>query len=215
MSLLHFSHATALIEHHRGLLEAQQVDHFAPPDGQTLAFTADSKLGRCDGLLRADDILLSAPDGSTQPVILFQTFYYLPGGAVPDERLAAAFELLGMLAPDVNPGSFELDPDEQVIRYRLYQIFPASIGVPEALLMAPLFDGITFVEDHHLLFHHVLVDSMDPCHAYGAHLLVEADGEPELMERAFALLRRAQTRYERAGDVEGQEAIAGLLARVA
>jgi hypothetical protein len=45
--------------------------------------------------------------------------------------------------------------------------------------------------------------------------LVEADGEPELMERAFALLRRAQTRYERSGDVEGQEAIAGLLARVA
>lgn len=208
------SPADQLFAHYCAMLNDQGVD-WQEVDERLLMLSGESEHGDCDGFLSVAD--LTASDGDTElDAVLLQVAYAFPApfdGVEKNER-AAVFELMAHLAPDLSLGSFEIDPDDNRLRYRMSTLWPAG-PVPKPLMYGPLVQGLEVIDTYAPVFSDVL-GGVDPAHAYVAMVLAEfaeEGGRPDEAERVrlLGIIELATGRYKARSDQDRLDALAELV----
>lgn len=210
------SGAHALLERTEALLQKLNADFQRTEDGEVLLMIGDANSGRCEGMMVVEERITEAEiTGAPQTLLLCHTGFLLPLEPVPQERRAATHELLAMLAPEVDLGSFEIDTDSAELRFRIQQLFAVGPVVLDATLLAMLFESLNAIDRHLPQFTQVMA-GVEPPHALARFLMEdpERSGDPEVQEQCFRLLRLATQRYKEQQEPELQEQARQELARL-
>jgi len=127
------------------LLTARGCDFESDGDA-AIVFPGDVEGGTCSVTLTLDDTTLGDEHATADALslTLAAVLPLPPVLALHRERLDA---LLGRIAPWIDYGGFEVDPELGNVQLRYAWTLPADIGLPDAFLIAPAYEVIGAAED--------------------------------------------------------------------
>lgn len=200
--------------------KAVEVDYVVGDEGNVLMTFGDTSAGRCDGFV------VVTPLGAVDPIetdneSLFdhvEVAFLVPIKEIPKDRRPAMYEVVGRLNEIHRLGAFELDAEEPELRFRSYQVHMPDTAVPRALLLAPVYEALTSIDEQWPAFEMVLEGGRNAKHAAGEVLARKAiadDGigmDEEFYAGAVRMLKMAIEDYTEAGDKAAAQDVADRLA---